>query len=173
MLREGRPAEHSYPIMNNKRLQEYCYTFLSDSRQEIETRCFFLFSGTKDQNGPSADNAQPGAEQKKDHAVTINVFYKNPDDVNVRCQANVDIKMDTLVVEQCQDILVSLAEVVPDFRVMSRLDDLYTNKLVSPSYRQPSLQRLLKQQTPFYYVKRMLMRRTGPADQAKVEAYQE
>lgn len=66
--------------------------------------------------------------------MTVDVFFKNPDDVNVRCKADIDIKLNSLVVEQCQDILVSLAEVVPDFRVISALEDLYTNKRLSPNY---------------------------------------
>lgn len=62
------------------------------------------------------------------------MFYKNPDDQETRCKADVNIKINSLVMEQCQDILVSLAEVVSDFRAVSILDDLYTNKLLSPGY---------------------------------------
>ena len=65
-----------------------------------------------------------------------------------------------------------MAEVVSDFRAVSVLDDLYTNKLLSPGYHQPSLQRLLKQQTPFYYIKKRILKKTAK-DQAKIEDYQE
>lgn len=101
------------------------------------------------------------------------MFYRNPDDQDIRCKADVDIKLNQLVIEQCQDILLSLVKVVPDFRIISTLEDLYTNKLHSPSYNQPSLYRLLKQQTPFYYIKKRLIKKSGIADQRKIELYQE
>jgi hypothetical protein len=108
----------------------------------VETRCFFLFSGQARKSGQTP-KASEG--QQKQFAVTVDIFFKNPDDREVRCKADVNIKLNSLVMEQCQDILVSLAEVVPDFGTISVLDDLYTNKLLNPGYHQPSLQRLLKQ----------------------------
>ena len=98
------------PVMNNARLNKFSKYFESDIGDEIEQRCFFLFSGSDVEQG---------------NAFFMDVAFQQPDDPNQRKFVKVDIKVDNLIVEQCSDVIVSLTGLVPDFKTVLRYDDLH------------------------------------------------
>ena len=72
----------------------------------------------------------------------------------------VTLKIDNLTVEQCSDVLVSLANLIPDYRTVLRYDDLYQK----PS--KVNLQTRVRMLAPLYYLRNQIVKRTFTADQA-------
>jgi hypothetical protein len=96
--------------MNNKRLNRFSDQYISDNRDKVEQRCFFLFAGS---------DLNEGQAFKLDLALYVN------DDLNASKFAKVEIVVDNLTVEQCSDVIVSLTHLVPDFKTVLRYDDLF------------------------------------------------
>jgi hypothetical protein len=96
--------------MNNKRLDKFSDKFEADTGETIEKRCFFLFAG-KDLNQGSA--------------FSLDLTFTKSDDPKASQFIKVDINVDYLTMEQCSDVIVSLTNIVPDFRIVFRYDDIF------------------------------------------------
>jgi len=40
------PDPNLMPVMNNKRLEKFSSKYITDTRDQVEQRCFFLFAGS-------------------------------------------------------------------------------------------------------------------------------
>jgi len=72
------------PVMNNKRLEKFSSKYITDTKDQVEQRCFFLFAGSDLNQGS---------------AFTLDMTIHSPDDPKVSKNAAVDIKVDNLTVE--------------------------------------------------------------------------
>jgi hypothetical protein len=77
----------------------------------VEKRCFFLFAGS-DLNTGSAFN--------------VELTFSKHDDPNIQQRVEVDILVDNLVFEGCSEVIVSLSQILPDFGIVFRYEDLYS-----------------------------------------------
>ena len=98
------------PVMNNKRLEKFSSKYITDTKDQVEQRCFFLFAGSDLNQGS---------------AFTLDMTFQSPADPKVSKNAAVEIKVDNLTVEQCSDVIVSLTRLVPDFKTLMRYEDLH------------------------------------------------
>lgn len=55
------------------------------------------------------------------------------------------------------EIITSLSQVLPDFKVVNRYDDVFINRLLGGPNGQ-SLERRIKMQVPLYYIKKNILR---------------
>jgi hypothetical protein len=53
------------PVMNNARLNKYSESYMADTNEKVEQRCFFLFAGSDLNNGS---------------AFSLDLQFANPDD---------------------------------------------------------------------------------------------
>ena len=98
------------PVMNNPRLNRFSDQFMTNKREQVEQRCFFLFAGQDLVNG---------------RAFSTEINSTLPDSPDKTKHVQVDIKIDNLTVEQCSDVIVSMTNMIPDFRTVMRYGDLY------------------------------------------------
>jgi hypothetical protein len=63
-------------------------------------------------------------------AFTMDIVVSLPDIPDLPKMIDADIRMENLLIEQCSDVLVSLTQLVPDFKIATRFPDI-SNK--SPS----------------------------------------
>lgn len=98
------------PVMNNKRLNKFSQKYKDDSGETIEKRCFFLFAGT-DLNTGSAFN--------------LELTFSKHDDPNIQQTIELEILVDNLVFEGCSEVIVGISQIVPDFSILFRYDDLF------------------------------------------------
>ena len=103
-------VEEDLPVMNNERLDSFSTKFQADSGETIEQKCFFLFAGT---------------DMEKGSAFSLELIIQVPDSPKKSKVAEVEIQIDNLTVEQCSDVIVSLTQMVPDFKTVFRYEDLY------------------------------------------------
>lgn len=96
--------------MNNVRLEKFSSQYISDKKEKIEQKCFFLFAGN---------------DLVRDQAFKFELSLTKPDDPQHNNTVSVNIKVDNLTVEQCSDVMVSFSNLVPDFKTILRFDDLY------------------------------------------------
>lgn len=96
--------------MNNVRLEKFSSQYISDKKEKIEQKCFFLFAGN---------------DLGRDQAFKFELSLTKPDDPQHNNTVSVNIKIDNLTVEQCSDVIVSFSNLVPDFKTVLRFDDLY------------------------------------------------
>ena len=123
--------------MNNPRLNRFSDQFMTNKREQVEQRCFFLFAGQDLVNG---------------RAFSTEINFTSPDSPDKTKHLQVDIKIDNLTVEQCSDVIVSMTNMIPDFRAVLRYDDLKSK----PKYM--DIQKVLRRQAPLYYLKTQLIR---------------
>ena len=70
--------------MNNTRLEKFSSQYLSDKKEKIEQKCFFLFAGT---------------DLNRDQAFKFELSLTKPDDPNHNNTVAVNIKVDNLTIE--------------------------------------------------------------------------
>jgi hypothetical protein len=70
------------------------------------------------------------------------------DDPKKSKSLNMDIKVDNLTVELCSDVIVTLTNLVPDFKTVLRFDDLF----IKPS--KLDLQKRMKYYAPLLYLRK-------------------
>ena len=119
--------------MNNTRLEKFSSQYLSDKKEKIEQKCFFLFAGT---------------DLIRDQAFKFELSLTKPDDPAHSNTVTIQIKVDNLTLEQCSDVIVSFSNLVPDFKTVLRFDDLF-NK---PS--RMDLEKKVRYQAPLYYIRK-------------------
>ena len=56
---------------------------------------------------------------------SLDVVFAKPDNELTNKNVTVTLKVDNLTVEQCSDVLVSLANLIPDYRTILRYDDIH------------------------------------------------
>ena len=60
----------------------------------------------------------------------------------------------------CSEIITSIGQALPDFKVFNRYDDVFTNRLLGGPNGQ-SLDRRIKMQIPFYYIKKTILSKSN------------
>ena len=137
------------PVMNNARLNKYSESYMADTNEKVEQRCFFLFAGSDLNNGC---------------AFSLDLQFANPDDPKQRKNCSVAIKVDDLTVEQCSDVLVSLTKLIPDFKTPLRFDDLK----IKPG--KLDLEKKIRHYAPLYYLRSQIVK-SGPYTEKAVKNY--
>lgn len=74
------------------------------------------------------------------------------DDPNISKNAAVEIKVDNLTVEQCSDVIVSLTNLVPDFKTLMRYEDLHSKP------DEFDIQKRIRLQAPLYYLRNQIVK---------------
>jgi hypothetical protein len=100
------------PIMNNRRLAKFCRKYKSDNQENIEKRCFFLFSG-QDLEGGTAFNC--------DFRLVMNDFSPTT-------LFDSAINIENVTCEIAEDIASNISKFLPAFKTLLAYDDLHTNQ---------------------------------------------
>ena len=66
-----------------------------------------------------------GQDLNNGKAFALEVNFNQADSPDIPKTLSVDIKVDNLTVEQCSDVIVSMANLIPDYRTVLRYGDLY------------------------------------------------
>jgi hypothetical protein len=124
------------PVMNNVRLEKFSQRYQSDSFEVVESKCFFLFAGSDNRSG----------------AFSLTLNLQVPDDPLESKFVETEIRVENLLIEQCSDIVVSLIQIIPDFKTVLRYDDLH------PKSAKLDLEKMIKRQTPLFYLRKEIIR---------------
>jgi len=82
----------------------------------------------------------------------MELIYSIPDDPKQSKNANLTLKVDDIILEQCSDVIVSLTHLVPDFKTMLRYDDLFSKP------GNLDLEKKLRFQAPLYYIRKQFVK---------------
>ena len=139
---------NNLPVMNNKRLEKFSEKLRSDKGDSLEKRVFFLFAGT---------------DLNQSNAFSLELALNKYDDPKKSMHVNVDINIDNLTVEKCTDTIISLTQLVPDYRIVFLYDDMF------PKPSGLDLEKMTRYQAPLYYLKTQLVK--GKCTEAAVDKY--
>ena len=65
-----------------------------------------------------------GQDLNNGQAFSVLINFTSPDSPEKTKHLQVDIKIDNLTVEQCSDVIVSMTNLIPDYRPVLRYGDL-------------------------------------------------
>lgn len=118
--------------MNNKRLDQFSSYQTTPLGEKFERRCFLLFAGTDIQKGA---------------AFSVQASLQQSDDPKTPKGMQMNVKFDNLTCEQCSDVIVSITQLVPDFRTVLRFSDLHAKPT------KMDLQKRVRYQAALFYLR--------------------
>lgn len=84
--------------------------------------------------------------------------FAKPDNPLTNKNVTVTLKVDNLTVEQCSDVLVSMANLIPDYRTILRYDDIHQK----PS--KVNLETRVRMLAPIYYLRNQIVKSKFTSD---------
>lgn len=99
--------------MNNAYLALRSESFVDDSLESVERRCFLLLCGKT----PNIDSA-----------ITIEVSANIFDEPGLKKKINLNLQLDQIIIEYCNDILKSLTDIGLQYKLAFNFSDLKAAK---------------------------------------------
>ena len=98
----------------------------------------------------------------------------NPDDPKQQKQAHVDVTVESLIVELCPDIIISLTHLIPEYGSVAWYGDLYSNPYAQKYMKaKTSLHRKLKFYSAIYYLNHSMITKVTEKELGKVHHFQD
>lgn len=98
----------------------------------------------------------------------------SPDDPKQQKQTHVDVNIESLIVELCPDIIISLTHLIPEYGTVAWYGDLYWNPYAQKYMKaKTSLHRKLRFYSALFYLQHQLITKVASNDLGKVHLFQD